>query len=145
MKRISEIRRKVMQIANKLVNDGMSRAGAMRKAWQIVRTNKLITKVVGTTFDNRQKVLALLAQYNPADITVRLIRDCKNAHDSNAVAVAAAVKGRLTAVIGYLSKAVASVIAALIDKGLEVISDTLCIVGGEQNRPTYGAKFLIKL
>lgn len=144
MKRISDIRRKVMQIANKLVRSGLTRANAMRKAWQLLKT-RLVTKVVGTTFDNRQNVLALLAKYRPSDITVKLVRDSHNSYDSNAVAVTATVKGKVNAVIGYLSRAVANVVAALMDKGLEVLSDTLCIVGGVADLPTYGAKFIITI
>jgi len=108
-----------MQIANKLVRSGLTRANAMRKAWQLCKT-RLITKV-------------------------KLIRDSHNSFDSNAVAVTATVKGKVNAVIGYLSRAVASVISALMDKGLEVLTDTLCIVGGVADFPTYGAKFIIRI
>lgn len=51
-------------------------------------------------------VLSLLTKYNPADVSVKLVRDRFNAFDSNAVAVTAAVKGKVSAVIGYLPKAV---------------------------------------
>ncbi len=134
-----------MQIANRLVGQGRARTEAMLIAWKIMRYRALRTKVSGTSFDNRQNVLQLLCKYNPADITVKLVRDRLNAFDSNAIAVTAAIKGKVSAVIGYLPKAVASVIAALMDKGINVNADTLSIVGGYADHENYGAKINIKL
>ena len=47
--------------------------------------------------------------------------------------------------IGYLPKAVASVVAALMDKGLQVFSDTLSIIGGYADRENYGARIVVKI
>lgn len=94
-------RRKVMQIANRLVGQGYIRACAMETAWRLIKAHAVSTKVVGTSFDNRQNVLSLLTKYDPADVSVKLVRDRSNAFDSNAVAVTAAVKGKVSAVIGY--------------------------------------------
>lgn len=127
---LKDIRRKVMQIANRLVGQGRARAKAMVTAWKIMRYRALRAKINGTSFDNRQNILQLLCKYNPSDISVKLVRDRLNAFDRNAIAVTAAVKGKVSAVIGYLPKAVASVIAALMDKGINVNADTLSIVGG---------------
>ncbi|MBO5507433.1 MAG: hypothetical protein J6A00_06685 [Bacteroides sp.] len=138
-------RRKVMQIANRLVGQGYIRACAMETAWRLIKAHSLSTKVAGTTFDNRQNVLALLTKYDPADVSVKLVRDRSNAFDSNAVAVTAAVKGKVSAVIGYLPKAVASVVAVLMDKGLQIMSDTLSIVGGYSGHENYGARILVKI
>ena len=80
---LKDIRRKVMQIANRLVGQGQIRRNAMLTAWKIIRYKALRTKVNGTSFDNRQNVLQLLCKYNPADITVKLVRDRLNAFDSN--------------------------------------------------------------
>ncbi len=142
---LRDIRRKVMQIANRLVRQGRIRRNAMLTAWKIIRYKALRTKINGTSFDNRQNVLQLLCKYNPADIVVKLVRDRLNAFDSNAIAVTAAVKGKVSAVIGYLPKAVASVIAVLMDKGINVNADTLSIVGGYAEYENYGAKINIKL
>ncbi len=142
---LKDIRRKVMQIANRLVGQGRARAAAMVTAWKIMRYKALRTKVNGTSFDNRQNILQLLCKYNPADITVKLVRDRLNAFDSNAVAVTAAVRGKVSAVIGYLPKAIASVIAALMDKGISVHADTLSIVGGMQELEIYGARINLKI
>lgn len=142
---LKDIRRKVMQIANRLVGRGYIRANAMATAWKLIRYKALRTKVSGTSFDNRQSVLQLLCKYNPADIMVKLVRDRLNAFDSNAIAVTAAVKGKVSAVIGYLPKAVACVIAALMDKGISVHADTLSIVGGMNELESLGARILVKI
>ncbi len=142
---LKDFRRKVMQIANRLVGQGYIRANAMQTAWRLIKAHAVSTKVVGTSFDNRQNVLELLAKYNPADVSVKLVRDRSNAFDNNAVAVTAAVKVKVSAVIGYLSKAVASVVAVLMDKGLRIMSDTLSIVGGYSGHDNYGARIIVKI
>lgn len=143
---LRDIRRKVMQIANRLVGQGYARANAMATAWKLIRYRALKAKINGTSFDNRQNVLQLLCKYNPADIVVKLVRDRLNAFDSNAIAVTAAVKGKVSAVvIGYLPKAVACVIAALMDKGINVSADTLSIVGGFGEQESYGARIIVKI
>ena len=85
-----------MRIANRLVGQGYVRANAMITAWKLIRYRALKTKVNGTSFDNRQNVLQLLCKYNPTDIAVKLIRDRLNAFDRNAIAVTAAVKGKVS-------------------------------------------------
>lgn len=142
---LKDIRRKVMQIANRLVGRGYIRANAMATAWKLIRYKALRTKVSGTSFDNRQSVLQLLCKYNPADIMVKLVRDRLNIFDRNAIAVTAAVKGKVSAVIGYLPKAVACVIAALMDKGISVHADTLSIVGGMNELESLGARIHVKI
>lgn len=142
---LKDIRKKVMQIANRLVGQGYVRACAMATAWKLIKSHTLSTRVTGTSFDNRRNVLELIAKYNPADVSVKLVRDSSNAFDSNAVAVTAAIKGKVSAVIGYLPKAVAAVVAVLMDKGLAVLSDTLSIVGGYADRENYGARIIVKI
>lgn len=142
---LKDIRSKVMQIANRLVGQGYIRRNAMETAWKLIRYRALRTRINGTTFDNRQNVLQLLCKYNPADITVKLMRDYLNAFDRNAVAVVASVKDKVRAVIGYLPKAVASTTAVLMDKGFKVSADTLSIVGGYAEQECYGARICIKI
>lgn len=142
---LKDIRSKVMRIANRLVGQGRTRVDAMVTAWKIIRYKSLRTKINGTSFDNRQNVLQLLCKYNPADIAVKLVRDRNNAFDSNAIAVTTAVKGKVSAVIGYLPKAVASVVAALMDKGINVNADTFSVVGGTDEFVNYGARINIKI
>lgn len=90
-------------------------------------------------------MLAFLKSYQAEQISVKLVRDRSNAFDKNAVAVVAAVKGKVSAVIGYLPKAVASVVAVIMDKGLNILSDTLSIVGGYAGHENYGAKIVIRI
>lgn len=68
---LKDIRRKVMQIANRLVGQGKARTEAMLTAWKIIRYKALRTRIAGTSFDNRQNVLQLLCKYNPADIAIK--------------------------------------------------------------------------
>ncbi len=140
-----EIRRKVMQIANRLVKRGQVRACAMETAWKLVKAHRLSTRVVGTSFDNRQNVLALFTKYAPTDVNIQLVRENANPFDRNTVAVTASVKGKVSAVIGYLPKAVASVVAILMDKGYIVHSDTLSIAGGYEGHKNYGARIIVKI
>lgn len=142
---LKDFRKRVMQIANRLVGQGYIRACAMKTAWTLIKAHAVSTKIAGTSFDNRQNILALLTKYNPADVSVKLVRDRSNAFDSNAIAVTAAVKGKVSAVIGYLPKAVASVVAVLMDKGLRIMSDTLIIVGGYSGHENYGARIIVKI
>lgn len=142
---LKEMRSRVMQIANRLVKLGQVRACAMETAWKLVKSRALSARVSGTTFDNRQNVLALIAKYDPADVDVQLVRDPSNTFDSNAVAVTASVKDKVRAVIGYLPKRVAAVISVLMDKGFEVLSDTLSIAGGYEGFESYGARIIVKI
>lgn len=143
---LKEIRKKVMQIANRLhYKSGLDRSTALVKAWRLIRTHAVSTRVAGTSFDNRQNVLAFLKSYQPEQISIKLVRERQNAFDTNAVAVVATVKGKVSAVIGYLPKAVAEVVAVIIDKGLNILSDTLSIVGGYAGHENYGARIVIRI
>ncbi|MDE5936922.1 MAG: HIRAN domain-containing protein [Ruminococcus sp.] len=143
---LKEIRTKVMQIANRLhYKSGLDRSTALAKAWRLIKTHAVSTRVAGTTFDNRQNVLAFLKSYQAEQVSIRLMRDRSNAFDKNAVAVIATVKGKVSAVIGYLPKAVADIVAVLMDKGLDILSDTLNIVGGYAGHENYGAGIIIRI
>lgn len=87
---MSKTRSKVMTIANLLVKQGLARSLATVKAWIIVKANALRTKVKGTS--RRQNALEKLSWVNPTDISVKLKREPHNAHDSNAIAVYAALR-----------------------------------------------------
>ena len=129
---------KVMTIANHLVKQGMSRSAAMIRAWITVKLRKIETKTAGVTHGNRQKLLARLSRYAPEDITITLNRESGNTHDSNAVQIIAAVRGKGSAVMGYLNKQLAAAIAPLLDKGKEIHSTFKAITGGADYRLTYG-------
>lgn len=82
----------VTAIANHLVSYGYSRTNAFVKAWVLVKLDKISTKAVGVTFGNRQRALEHLARYSPERVTLHLVRDKRNTHDKNAVAVVARCK-----------------------------------------------------
>lgn len=111
-----------MTIANNLVNQGYSRTAAMVKAWILVKLPKVETKVNGVTFSNRQKALEHLKRYCPQDITISLQRQPQNDYGGSAVAVIATVKNKGSYCMGYLPKALAALIAPLLDKGKAVQS-----------------------
>ena len=132
------IKSKVMTIANALVKQGVSRSAAMVRAWITVKLRAIQTKTAGVTYGNRQKLLERLARYSPEDITVTLRREQNNAHDRNAVQVIAAVKGKGSAVLGYLNRQPAAAVAPLMDKGVEIASRFQAVTGGEERYLNYG-------
>ena len=138
---MNKTRSKVMTIANRLVKQGMTRSLATVKAWIIVKANALRTKVKGTS--RRQDALEKLAGVNPADISVKLKREPHNAHDSNAVAVYAALRDNRVFFIGYLPKAVAAVLAPLMDKDSKPNTKAFRVTGGFNPYVNYGAALAI--
>lgn len=138
---MNKTRSKVMTIANRLVKQGLTRSLAMIKAWIIVKANALRTKVKGTS--RRQSALEKLAGINPADIFVKLKREPLNTHDNNAVAVYAALRDNRVFFIGYLPKAVASVLAPLMDKDTEPSTKAFRVTGGFNPYVSYGAALAI--
>ncbi|MDE5993498.1 MAG: HIRAN domain-containing protein, partial [Oscillospiraceae bacterium] len=91
----------------------------------------------------RQDTLEKLAEVNPADISVKLKREPRNAYDSNAVAVYAALRDNRVFFIGYLPKAVASVLAPLMDKDTEPNTKAFRVTGGFNPYVSYGAALAI--
>ena len=138
---MNKTRSKVMTIANRLVKQGLTRSIAMLKAWVIVKANALRIKVKGTS--RRQNALEKLAGVNPADISVKLKREPHNAHDRNAVAVYAALRDNRVFFIGYLPKAVAAVLAPLMDKHAEPSTKAFRVTGGFNPYVNYGAALAI--
>lgn len=129
---------KVMTIANDLVKQGMSRSAAMVQAWITVKIRRIETKTAGVTHGNRQKLLARLARYSPEDITISLQREQNNKADRNAVHVIATVRGKGSAVMGYLNRQLDAAIAPLPDKGKRVVSVFKAITGGADYFLNYG-------
>lgn len=153
---------KVMTIANHLVKQGMSRSAAMVQAWSVWRNMKIFTystsdilrqtgvklhridtKTAGVTHGNRQKLLARLSRYCPEDITIKLQHEQDNAADKNAVQVIAAVRGKGSAVMGYLNRQLATAIAPLLDKGKAVARLFRAITGGAEYYLNYGLNISI--
>lgn len=133
----------VCTIANSLVKQGMSRSAAMVRAWITVKLRRIETKTAGVTHGNRQKLLERLSRYSPEEITIKLQREQDNAADSNAVQVVAAVRGKGSAVMGYLNRQLAAAIAPLLDKGKEIKSAFRAITGGAEYFLNYGLNISI--
>lgn len=138
---MNNTRSKVMIMANSLVKHGMSRRTAMLKAWIIAKASALRTKVKGTS--RRQSELEKLAALDPSEISVQLKRERRNSHDSNAIAVYAVSSNRRAFFVGYLPRAVASVLAPLFDKGKEPQAKAFRVTGGFNPWMSYGAALAI--
>ena len=84
-----------------------------------------------------------LAGVNPAEISVKLKREPHNVHDSNAIAVYAALRDNRVFFVGYLPKAVAAVLAPLMDKDTEPSTKAFRVTGGFNPYVSYGAALAI--
>lgn len=142
---MTNIKSKVMTIANALVKQGVSRSAAMVRAWITVKLRRLIIRAVGVTHGNRQKLLEHLTRYNAADIALTLQRERGNAYDKNAIQIVAAVRNKGAAVIGYINRELAKAITPLMDKGLTVTSRFLNIVGGSEPYLNYGIELEVRV
>ncbi len=129
---------KALTIANALVRQGVSRSEAMRRAWRTVKQRVIHTKTAGVTRGNRQTLLYRLTRYSADLISVTLRREPENAADKNAVQVIAAVKGKGSAVMGYLNRQLAEAIAPLLDKGKQVLAKFEAVTGGAEYYLNYG-------
>lgn len=145
MKKITRIRKTVATLANRINKKAHDLSASFTRAWQIVKGRIYLTKVAGVTFGNRQKVLKHLAGYVPTAADVTLVREADNQYDSDAVAVHVGVSGSRQVPLGYLPKELASPIAALMDKGLELTARLKSVTGGYGDRPTFGALIEIEL
>ena len=141
----NNIKSKVMVIANSLVKQGISRSAAMIRAWITVKLQTIRTKAAGVTFGKRQALLDRLNRYSSEDITIELQRESGNAYDPNAVQIIAAVRGKGSAVMGYIGRELARVIAPLLDKGKTVKADFEAITGGHEYGLNYGLNVAISL
>ncbi|MGN0618472.1 MAG: HIRAN domain-containing protein [Ruminiclostridium sp.] len=136
---------KVMTIANALVKQGMSRSAAMVRAWVTVKLRRIETKTAGVTQERRQQLLARLRRYDREDVTITLERETGNLYDSNAVKIIAAVRGKGSAVMGYINRTLAQAIAPLLDKGKAVKAALINVTGGNEYRRNYGLNIAISL
>lgn len=146
MKIINSIRSNVMRMANRLLKAGMKRAEAMRKAWRLAKAHLLQIKVHGVTYGNRQESLKALASVPADERNTELVRESDNQFDDNAVSVWCTASGRRYK-LGYLPRAVASVVAALLDNHVSVKIENLLIIGGfsDTQYSNFGARINISL
>lgn len=133
----------VMTIANRLVKQGMNRRSAMLKAWCIAKVTAFRVKVRGTS--RRQAEIEKLSMLKPSEVRVELKREPHNRFDGDAIAVYAIAINRKMLFIGYLPKAVASVLAPLFDKGNEPKAKAFRVTGGYNPWVNYGAALAIEV
>lgn len=97
---------------------------ALKICWQTVRSKMrfIYTKVRGTTYSNRQMLLQRLQSYDPNKIIMYLLREPENIFDSNAIKIIASIEDRGSAVIGYLSRNLASKFSPILDSGEIIIA-----------------------
>lgn len=93
------------------------------------------TSVAGVTAKNdngvdRQSLLRRLRAGDP----LLIVRDRRNRHDRNAIAVAQADGQRL----GYIPTKIAAPLAALLDQGATGQGRVIAVTGGEPTKPTLG-------
>ncbi len=142
---MNKMKSKLMTIANRLYKSGMSRSTALKKAWRIVKSAALTTRVSGVTFGNCQKALEQLSKYNQSDLSISLKREPHNSKDSNAIAVYAVLPSRSILFLGYIKKAVAFVLAPLMDKGNAPKIKAVNVVGGYYDFMNYGARIAVSV
>lgn len=136
---------KVMTIANALVKQGVNRSTAMVRAWITVKLHNIEIKAAGVTFGRRQGLIERLRLYNAEDIAISLQRESDNEYDRNAVQIVASVKGKGSAVMGYIGRELAKVIAPLLDKGKAVKAMFAGITGGHEYGLNYGMNVVINI
>lgn len=140
---MNTVKSKVMTIANRLYKNGMNRRTAMLKAWAMIKASALRVKVKGTS--HRQSELEKLSSVNPADISVTLRREPHNRFDNNAIAVYATLSSRKSFFIGYVPRALASVLAPLFDKGNAPQVKAFIVTGGFNPWVNYGAALAVSV
>ncbi len=96
----------------------ISLATSLKIAWQTVRSLVRVhySKVYGVK--RWQAILWRLKEYRPEDIILYFKREMDNSHDSNAIQIIAAVKGKGSAVLGYLRQELAATIGPALDSGM---------------------------
>lgn len=140
---MTNIRRSVCIMANRLRKQGLSLSEAFRKAWRRVKLMKF--RACGVTFGLRQKALATLSTIRPQEMRCLLQRERNNEADANAIRIVIQLPSiGKQAVIGYVPAALASELAAVMDAGIGLTA-TASIIGGYGYKETYGALIEAKI
>lgn len=146
MKNITKIRKIICTMANRLKKMGLTLSAAFKKAWELVKGQRIETKVAGVTKGNRQKALHRIAtKYHPEDVTVQLIRDTANLYDNHAVRVDISVKGSESYTVGFIPCNLAYVVSAILDKGIELTAAFKEVRGRYAKFMNYGAVITLQL
>lgn len=143
MKDIRTVRRAVAAMANQLHKLGYFLSNAFRTAWRRVKGGMKV-RVSGVTQGKRQELLRFIAGRKPEELTAYLRRDRANTFDKYAVAVVVGIKGIGYAHIGYLPKGIGQSVAAVLDRGMELLADVK-VIGGYGWKETLGALVSIEV
>jgi len=128
----------ICRTANRFRRAGYSRSAAFVLAWKLSKATAQIS-VAGTSYGNRQQILAELSEADPASVRVELRRERDNLIDRNAVVVVF-VAGDKTVKAGYIPAKAAALIAPLMDAGQSISATLSRIVGGWLEGLNYGAR-----
>ena len=146
MKNITKIRRIVATMANRLKKMGLTLSAAFKKAWALIKGKAVETKVAGVTKGSRQRALhRILTAYRPEQVAVHLERDKANLHDNNAVKIIISVNGSTAYDLGYIPRNLAYVVAAIMDKGIDLAASFKAVTGKYAPYMNYGAAITLQL
>lgn len=138
MKQITNIRKTVCTMANRLKKEGLSLSQAFRKAWKRVKASTKI-RVAGTTSGNIQERLKFMKQFPVETMQAELVRDPENRFDRKAIQVVVHLRSiNRKTVIGYIPRELASCLAVVLDAGLQIRAELLQIIGGYSYKESYG-------
>ena len=146
-KNIINIKKAVCTMANELHKKGYNLSSAFRKAWRRIKQG-MTMRVVGVTYGKRQEDLKKLKHLRGFQIETSLERDKYNPYDKNAIKVMITIKkGNIerSGCIGYVYREVAEELSKVIDKGIEIKANLLDVIGGYNEKETYGALIYISL
>ena len=105
---------------------------------KIIVPKTIETRVVGTTFDNRQVVVALLTQWEQ----VFLIREPDNNFDSNAIKVQRWDHQQF----GYLNRELAKILAPRMDRfGRPIKGTVIRLTGGYSSASSLGVEVRFRM
>lgn len=145
MKQITNIRKAVCTMANRLKKEGYTLSQAFQKAWKRIKLSMVI-RVVGTTVGNIQERLAFIKQFPVETMQAELVREPENQFDKNAIKIVIHLRSiNRKTVIGYVPKGLASSLAPVLDAGVQAKAELLRILGGYSYKESYGCLLSINI
>lgn len=145
MKQITNIRKAVCTMANRLKKEGYTLSQAFRKAWKRIKLSMVI-RVAGTMAENRQERLAFIKQFPAETMQAELVREPENRFDKNAIKIVIHLRSiNRKTVIGYVPKGLASSLAPVLDAGIQAKAELLQILGGYSYKESYGCLLSINI
>lgn len=138
MKQITNTRKTVCIMANKLRKAGYSLSQAFKKAWRRIKLSMTI-RAAGTTFSNRQEIIRFMKHFPLSSLSLTLEREPENQFDHNAIKIIVHIHDiHKKAIIGYIPKGLAKELSQVMDKGIPVKAKLMDILGGYGYKETMG-------